>query len=93
MLAKMIRSKWRVAVAETRFDRRVDYVCSKASAVALGNLAGAWTDAAFQMNLVAGGNDRIVRPCRHLVLSWGDGENPADRIALGAARAVLREMG
>ena len=93
MLAKMIRSKRRVAVAETRFDRRVDYVCSKASAIALGNLAGAWTDAAFQMNLVAGGNDRIVRPCRHLVLSWGDGENPADRIALGAARVVLREMG
>ena len=53
--------------------------CGKASAIALGNLAGAWTDAAFQMNLVAGGNHRIVRPCRHLVLSWGDGENPTDR--------------
>lgn len=93
MLAKVIRPKRRVAFAETRFDRRINYVCGKASAIALGNLAGAWTDAAFQMNLVAGGNHRIVRPCRHLVLSWGDGENPTDRNALAAARLVLREMG
>ena len=93
MLAKVIRPKRRVALAETRFDRRINYVCGKASAIALGNLAGAWTDAAFQMNLVAGGNHRIVRPCRHLVLSWGDGENPTDRNALAAARLVMREMG
>lgn len=93
MLAEVIRPKRGVVSAETRFNKRVDYVCGKASAIALGNLAGAWTDAAFQMNHVARGNDRVMQPCRHLVLSWGDGENPTDREALSAARRVLREMG
>lgn len=93
MLAKAIRSKRRVATADDSFERRVNYVCGKACAIFLGNLAGAWNDAAFQMRTVARGNHRVVRPCYHLVLSWGDGENPPDQDALAAARMVLRKMG
>lgn len=93
MLAKVIRSRSRPTLADTGFARRVTYVCRKATAIVLGNLAGSWTDTAFQMAAVAGMNERVRRPCYHMVLSWGDGENPDDRQVLAAARDVLRRMG
>ena len=93
MLAKVIRSKRRPTLADAGFTRRVTYVCRKAASIVLGNLAGSWTDAAFQMTAVAGMNERVRKPCYHMVLSWGDGENPDDRQVLAAARDVLRRMG
>ena len=93
MLAKVIRSKRRPTLADAGFTRRVTYVCRKAASIVLGNLAGSWTDAAFQMTAVAGMNERVRKPCYHMVLSWGDGENPRDHEVLAAARAVLRELG
>lgn len=93
MLAKVIAPRRRAPGAESRFAKRVVYVCGKASSIMLGNLAGLWTDAAFQMEAVSGMNQRLRRKCYHMVLSWGDGENPGDEAALAAARGVLREMG
>ncbi|RJL05507.1 hypothetical protein D3P06_06620 [Paracoccus aestuarii] len=93
MLAKVIAPRRRAAGAESRFAKRIAYVCGKASSIMLGNLAGLWTDAAFQMVAVAGMNQRLRRRCYHMVLSWGDGENPGDKAALAAAWGVLREMG
>ncbi|MBV0892965.1 relaxase/mobilization nuclease domain-containing protein [Paracoccus sp. Z118] len=93
MLAKVITPRRRPPRAETGFAKRVAYACHKATAIALGNLAGGWTDAAFQMQAVARMNKRLQRRCYHMVLSWGDGENPTDEAALAAAKGVLREMG
>lgn len=93
MLAKVIRSRRRLTPADAGFVRRVTYVCRKATAVVLGHLAGCWPDASFQMAVVAGMNERVRRPCYHMVLSWGDGESPDDRQALAAAQDVLRRMG
>ena len=92
MLAKVI-GPGRGRARETGFTGRVAYVCRKATTIALGHLAGLWTDAAFQMQAVAGLNARLRRPCYHMVLSWGDGENPDDRKAIAAARGMLTEMG
>lgn len=93
MLAKVIRSRRRPTPADAGFARRVTYVCRKATAIVLGHLAGCWTDASFQMAVVAGMNERVRKPCYHMVLSWGDGESPDDRQALAAAQDVLRRMG
>lgn len=93
MLAKVITPRRRASCAESRFARRVAYACRKATAIALGNLAGLWTDAAVQMEAVGRMNQRLRRKCYHMVLSWGDGENPADEAVLAAAKGVLREMG
>ena len=93
MLAKVIGPGRRTVHTESDFTRRVAYVCRKAATIALGHLAGVWRDAAFQMQAVAGMCGRLRRPCYHLVLSWGDGENPDNREAIAAARGVLAEMG
>ncbi|WP_168201336.1 relaxase/mobilization nuclease domain-containing protein [Qingshengfaniella alkalisoli] len=92
MLAKVIHSRRRHKPSAVSFKALIDYCCGKACIVVTGNLAGDWRDAALQMRVCAGRNARLRDPAYHLVLSWGDGEQPRDAEIIAAARLVIREL-
>jgi hypothetical protein len=93
MLAKAIRNRAPDGNVAQDFRARVNYVCAKATTVYLGNLAGTWRDAAFQMRVSAGLNPRLRAPVYHLVLSWAETEQPSDPEVVGAARRVVADLG
>ncbi|TKA96084.1 hypothetical protein FAZ78_13390 [Cereibacter changlensis] len=97
MLAKAIRSKRGSSGIEAQFERRIGYICkgadAKSGAILTRNLAGGWRDAGFQMSATAGLRPRLRSPDYHLVLTWGDGETPANAEVLAAGIEVLRIFG
>jgi hypothetical protein len=97
MLAKAIRSKCGSSSIRAQFERRIGYICKGADpnsgAILTRNLAGGWRDAGFQMSATAGLRPRLRSPDYHLVLTWGDGETPANAEVLAAGIEVLRIFG
>ncbi|MCQ0971960.1 relaxase/mobilization nuclease domain-containing protein [Paracoccus sp. TK19116] len=93
MLAKVIKTKRDGLTAKTIFTQRVGYCCEKGCKIVTANLAGDWHEAAAQMAFTAGLNPALRDPSAHIVLTWGDGENPRDAEIIAAARMAMHEMG
>lgn len=94
MIAKVIHSRKRPSSSDESyaFQRPIRYLCRKAAAVALINLAGDWSHAAPQMAVAAGLNRRCRQPAYHLVLSWHTTETPSPAAMLSAATHVLAHL-
>ncbi|SEO07654.1 Relaxase/Mobilisation nuclease domain-containing protein [Paracoccus alcaliphilus] len=93
MIAKVVIRRRSARARKDPFRARVDYICRKANTVNVGNLAGGWQDASWQMTVTAGLAPRIRQPAYHIILSWPDTESPTDQDMLNAARMVLAELG
>ena len=93
MIAKAIRNRAPPGDDRQDFKARVTYVCTKASAIDLANLAGAWGNAAFQMRMTARLSSRLRSPVYHFVLSWAETERPSDEEVIRSAHRVVLELG
>lgn len=93
MLAKAIRNRPVKQADPDHFRARLDYICGKATQVAVINMAGDWPDAKKQMTAAASLTPRLHYPAYHLVLSWAETENPTDAEMITAANTVLTDIG
>ncbi|MGL4591194.1 MAG: relaxase/mobilization nuclease domain-containing protein, partial [Aestuariivirga sp.] len=93
MIAKKIANRALNGKAGAEFQARIEYVASKSHVVVLGNLAGTWGDAAFQMRTTARLRPRLRRPDVHLVISWATTENPTDNEMVASACAIVNGLG
>lgn len=76
------------------FEPGIAYVCEKAGAVLLRNLAGKdWCDAAPEMRLTSELSKKVKKPYYHLVLSWHEQEQPSDAQMLAAMAQMLEALG
>lgn len=76
------------------FQPGIAYVCEKAGAVLLRNLAGEdWRDAAPEMRLTSELSKKVKKPYYHLVLSWHEQERPSDEQMLAAMTQMLEALG
>lgn len=94
MLAKVISNSRSKHGRQKDFAARLRYPWLTANAVELTNLAGScWQDAAFQMRATAGLAPFLLNPNYHIVLTFGEGENPTDREIFDAGHSAVAELG
>jgi hypothetical protein len=93
MLAKAIQSRKSKHGRLQDFTARVVYPCRTAAAVELANLAGSWRDAAVQMNTTADLAPYLRNRSYHIILTFGEGEQPSDREIFDAGHSTVDELG
>lgn len=76
------------------FEPGIGYVCEKACAVLLRNLACEnWRDAAPELRLTSELSQKVKKPYYHVVLSWHELEKPSDEQMLAAMTQMLEALG
>ncbi|MDO8607904.1 MAG: relaxase/mobilization nuclease domain-containing protein [Phaeospirillum sp.] len=91
MIPKVVRSKDGKGSGGRGFKGAVEYISTKADAVALRNVNDL-TTAPREMRAIAN-ESRLDKPVHHFILSWAELERPTDEQAFAAADAALERLG